>query len=123
MEIDLLGDEILGYTGQDAISILLERKSGHIKKAFYRSDIGYIDLIWGDDTCGLKHIIIQRDRQGINPLEFLSDIEDVINNGVMSLNKKGRYEILYNGKIAVISPELRGIKLVFLLTAYKTRKK
>ena len=119
----LLGDEIKGVSGQDAVNVLLEKKSGHVKAAFIREDIGTIDLIWGDETCGLCHIIKQREKQGTDPTEFLSDIEDVITYGIISKNRKGRFEIFYNRKIAIVSPELRGNKLTFLLTAYKTRKK
>ena len=118
-----LGEEIRGVKGQDAIYALIKRQAGYVKNAFRRDDIGYINLIWGDESCGLMHIINQRKKQGINAMEFLSDIESVIINGVMSKNKKGRFELLYKNRIAIISPELRGNKMTFLLTAYKTRKK
>ncbi len=120
---ELMGEEIKGVKGQEAINTLLEKKSGHVKGAFERKDTGAIDLIWGDETCGLKHIIQQREKQGINSKNFLSDLGEVINNGKLSKNDRGRFEILYNGRIAIISPELRGNKVTFLLTAYKTRKK
>ena len=119
----LLGEEIKNVKGQEAVNVLLEKKRGHVKAAFIRDDIGTIDLIWGDETCGLCHIIKRREMQGINPIEFLSDIEDVITYGTISKNSKGRFEIFFNKKVAVVSPELRNNKLTFLLTAYKTRKK
>ena len=119
----LLGEETKDVKGQEAVNALLKKKGGHVKAAFTRDDIGAIDLIWGDETCGLCHIIKQRETQGIDPAEFLSDIEDVINYGTISKNSKGRFEIFYNKKIAIVSPELRNNKLTFLLTAYKTRKK
>ncbi len=53
----LLGKEYKGFKGQDAINKLLAEKQGHIKAAFTRSDIGDIDLLWGNDDIGLQHII------------------------------------------------------------------
>lgn len=120
---ELMGTEYTGYQGQEAINKLLQEKKGHIKNAFTREDIGGIDLIWGDDTAGLKHIIQQREKQNVNSSEFLTNLSDVIEKGRISKNAKGRFELLHNGKIAVISPELRGKEITFLLTAYKTRKK
>ncbi len=120
---ELLGPEYVGYKGQKALEKLLKERKGHIKAAFTREGLGDIDLIWGDDTVGLAHIIKQRQKQNIDVAEFFSDLGDVIENGRISKGREGKFEILHNGKLAVISPELRGNKLSFLLTAFKTRKK
>ena len=120
---ELLGPEYVGYKGQKALEKLLKERKGHIKAAFTREGLGDIDLIWGDDTAGLAHIIKQRQKQNIDVAEFFSDLGDVIENGRISKGREGKFEILHNGKLAVISPELRGNKLSFLLTAFKTRKK
>jgi len=120
----LLGQEHKGVRGQEAIDKLLQEKKGHVKGAFKRDDLGNIDLLWGDDSFGLQHIIKRREEQKIDPNRFVSDLSDVIENGKMSINQKtGRFEILSNGKMAVVSPELRGNKLTFLLTAFKSNKK
>ena len=58
-------------TGQKAIEKLVNDNTGNISKAFYRKDIGNIDLIWGDDNKGLKHIIDRRKSQNINIDEFV----------------------------------------------------
>ena len=119
----LLGEEIKGVKGQEAINALLEKKSGHVKSAFSRKDTGDIDLIWGDKGKGLCHIIERRKEQGIDTKSFLNDLGDVIEKGqLVRTNEKGRYEIFYNGKMAIIEPELTNGKLTFLLTAYKRRK-
>ena len=122
----LIGKEYKGYTGQDAINKLLEEKNGHIKNAYNREDIGAIDLIWGDDSAGLQHIIKQRTAQGFTQEKlsiFLSELSDVIVSGNLVKNSRGTFEITHNGKIAVVSPELHGNKLMFLLTAFKRRTK
>lgn len=39
---------------QEAVNHLLETKSGQVQGAFYRQDLGDIDLVWGNDEIGLK---------------------------------------------------------------------
>ena len=119
----LLGAEYKGVKGQDAVNKLLREKQGHVKGAFHREDIGDIDLIWGDDTCGLQHIIKRREEQGINAREFVKDLAEVVEKGkYIRRNAKGNFELLHNGKMAVVAPELHGNKLTFLVTAFKTRR-
>ena len=117
----LLGEEYKDVKGQDAVNKLLREKQGHVKGAFYREDIGDIDLIWGDDTCGLQHILSRREEQGINAREFVQDLAEVVEKGqYRRRNDRGNFEFLHGRKMAVISPELRGNKLTFLVTAFKT---
>lgn len=123
---NLIGKEYKGYTGQAAIKKLLQEQNGHIKNAFTREDIGGIDLVWGDDTAGLQHIIKQRSEQGFSKEkleDLLFNLEDVISSGTILKNTKGTFEIFKQGKVAIVSPELRGNHLTFLLTAYKSRSK
>jgi hypothetical protein len=121
---DLMGKEFNGVRGAEAVNMLLKEKRGHVKSAFHRNDIGDIDLVWGNEYFGLCHIIRRREEQGIEPNKFLSDITDVIEKGVIrKQNDRGNFEIRHNGKIAIISPELAGNKITFLLTAFKTRYK
>ena len=117
----LLGEEYKDVKGQDAVNKLLREKQGHVKGAFHRKDIGDIDLIWADDTCGLQHILKRREEQGINAREFVKDLAEVVEKGsYRKQNKRGNYELLYNGKMAIVSPELQGNKMTFLVTAFKT---
>ena len=120
----IYGKEYKGYKGQLAVEKLLKEKQGHIKNAFYREDIGGIDLIWGNDYMGLQHIIERRAEQGIDVQSFLNDITDVIQTGnFRKKNSRGNFEFISNGKIAVIAPEFKGHKITFLLTAFKTHSK
>lgn len=120
----LLGEEFKGYKGQAAIDKLLQEKRGYVKGAFHRDDIGDIDLLWGNDNLGLQHIVRRRQDQGIDAGNFLQDITDVIQSGnFRKKNDRGNFEFMKNGKIAVISPELWGNKITFLLTAFKTHSK
>lgn len=120
----LLGEEIKGVKGQEAINALLEKQAGHVKGAFNRPDIGDIDLIWGDDYKGIKHIIKQREKQNIDTKTFFKDLGEVIEKGDIRISpEKGNFELLYNGKMAIIAPTLENNKMNFLLTAFKTSRK
>ncbi|WP_196761962.1 anti-CBASS protein Acb1 family protein [Eikenella corrodens] len=117
-----LGTEYQGK-GKDAVQKLRQEKNGYIKGAFHRSDIGDIALVWGNDDVGLKHIIRRREEQGIDIDLFLEDIDEVIENGnIQKSQETGNFEIWHNKKMAVISPEFKGNQLMFLLTAFKSRK-
>lgn len=116
----LLGENFEGYKGQKAIYKLLIEKRGHIKDAFYRDEIGSISLLWGDDTLGLQHIIKEREKQGINIDDFLSDITDVIEKGkFLKINTKGRHEFKLGNKVVIIETREINKNITFLLTAYK----
>nr|DAR03596.1 MAG TPA: portal [Caudoviricetes sp.] len=117
-----LGTEYQGK-GKDAVQKLRQEKNGYIKGAFHRSDIGDIALVWGNDDVGLKHIIRRREEQGIDVDLFLEDIDEVIEKGnIQKSQETGNFEIWHNKKMAIISPEFKGNQLMFLLTAFKSRK-
>ena len=121
---NLLGEEFKGYKGQDAIDKLLKEKRGHVKGAFHREDIGDIDLLWGNDYMGLQHIIKQREKQGINANEFVSQLTDIVNKGKYhKRNDRGNFEFLHKGKMVIIAPEYHGNRITYILTAYKTNIK
>lgn len=122
-EIDALyGEEFTGYKGQAAVDKLLKEKHGHVKAAFHREDMGDIDLLWGNDYLGLQHIIKHREEQGINAIEFMKDLAEVVEKGKFyKMGNNGTFEFWYNGKSVVISPEYHKHKVTYLLTAYKKK--
>lgn len=121
--LDDLGPEYTKVKGQDAIRFLLKQGKGWVRDAFTRDDIGGISLIWGNDNMGLQHIIKRRTEQNIDIAEFLRDLGEVIEKGAnIRKNDRGRFEIRYGNKIAVIEPEITNGKLTFLLTAFKGRE-
>lgn len=120
----LLGEEFKGVKGQAAVDKLMQEKHGHVKGAFHREDMGAIDLIWGSDTVGLKHIIKQREKQSINAQEFVRTLAETVEKGKFyKKNNRGDFEFVHNGKLAIIAVEYHGSQLTYLLTAYKTRIK
>ncbi len=78
----------------EAIRFLMKNKKGECVKAFYREDIGFIDLVWGRNDrvtnkgYGLKHIIEKHGREfeeaGVELPEFLSKI---IEKGIINQEK------------------------------------
>ena len=124
----MLGEEFKGYKGNEAVDKLLQEKRGYIKDAFHNEAFGDIALIYGDDGCGLCHIIKQRKQQGFTDEKIKSllyNLGDVITHGTVgqSKNGQGTFEIFKDGEVAVISPTLRGNDFTFVLTAYKSRRK
>ena len=116
-----MGIEYAGIKGQAAVDKLMSEKQGHVKEAFYRNDIGGIDLFWGDETAGLLHIINERKARGVSPAVFLCDLSKVVENGVLQRNKKytDRVNIVYGKKMAVIIFELRNEEVTAVLTAFQ----
>ena len=121
---ELLGEEFKGYKGQQAVDKLMKEKRGHVKGAFHRDDIGDFDLLWGNDSLGLQHILMRRKEQGIDGKDFVSDLANVVQHGAFrKKNDRGNFEFFHKGKVAVVSPELWGNKITFLVTAFKTHSK
>lgn len=119
----LLGKEYTGVKGQAAVEKLLREKQGYIKGAFHRDDIGDIALVWGNEKFGLQHIVKRRTEQGMDAVEFLSDLTDVVEQGRFAkTNGKGRYEVYQERKVAVIEPDKINGKITMLITAFKRRK-
>ena len=116
---ELLGKEHTGVKGIAAIEKLLQERSGHVKNAFKRKEIGYIDLIWGDGEVGLQHIIERRNEQGFDGESFLYEIPNVIRQGNIRKQPSGAFAIEYGGVKAIVAPSLRGSNIQFLLTAFE----
>lgn len=115
---DFYGEEFKDVKGKDAIDKLMTEKRGHVKAAFTRSDIGDIDLIWGNDGMGLAHIIKRR-KETKQPLgKLLSSLTEVIENGELNQDPDGRFVIRYKQKRAIIEPKLKNGEIKFLFTAY-----
>ena len=58
--------ELYKVKSKGAIETLLTAKMGHIQGAFHRKELGDIDLVWGDSSFGLAHIIERRMQDFIN---------------------------------------------------------
>lgn len=67
----------------EAAKHLLAEQTGYYKDVFYSPIIGNVDLIWGDEIKGLRHIIerhINKYNDFVSLEEAISVIDDVISN-------------------------------------------
>ena len=124
-----MGKEYKGYKGQAAIDKLMHEKQGHVKGAFHREDIGEIDLLWGNDNIGLKHIITQREKEKEGHVEeILNHLSTAIEKGEFKKrNDRGNFEFVYKVNNAqyktIIAPEYHNHKITYVLTAFRRGKK
>jgi len=118
---ELMGREYEGVRGQAAVELLVQEKQGRVKDAFYRDDIGGIDLFWGDDFAGLCHIIKNRKARGEDPKKILALLTRIVEKGTLVENQKyrDRINVAYDNKVAVISFELRKTETTAILTAFQ----
>ena len=90
---------------KEAVEFLMKHKSGDLLGVFHRSDVGDIDLVWGDDDKGLQHIINGHilvkdpDFKNINEAIFL--IDDIVKNG--KVVKEGEAKIVFGRMVIGLS--------------------
>ena len=116
---------------KDAIRFLLKQQEGECIKALHRHDIGYIDIIWGENDqnnkgYGLKHII---EKHGSDIEELGFKIEDFIpivvqygefNEVVSDAGKKVFESRMFR---FVVATNFEGRHKQWLLTSFDLRKK
>lgn len=124
-DIKTLGKEYTGVKGQDAVDLLMRERQGFVRRAFNREDVGDIALAWGEagrehteEGFGLAHILRRRREEKQSVKGVLSSLTEVIEKGVLSEADKGRWQIDYKGKKAVIEPKFFGKDFQILITAF-----
>jgi hypothetical protein len=118
---EYMGEEYIGISGDVAINKLLKEKRGFVKNAFERREIGEIYLVWGDDSGGLQHIIKQRTKQNIDGIQLIRRIPQIVDNGTLEQDKYGLHIDYLNQRVA-ISTKLRGLDILWIVTAYELDK-
>ncbi|WP_459177977.1 putative barnase/colicin E5 family endoribonuclease, partial [Helicobacter trogontum] len=70
------------HSGESAIAKLLAERQGQVAGAFYRKELGDIDLVWGDSKMGLAHILERRTddfiKQGLSKEEAQTKARELI---------------------------------------------
>jgi hypothetical protein len=113
---------------KEAIKHLVKVKKGQCTNALYRDDIGYIDIVWGENDkdnkgFGLKHIIEKHGRE-IQQLGF--DVQDfipiVVQFGELKISRE-KDKIYLEGKKfrVVIKTTWNNKEKKFLLSAFDLR--
>ena len=126
---EFFGKEHKGVKGMAAVEKLLQEQNGHVKAAFYRKEVGDIDLPWGDESGGLAHVIKRRDEKRadgvgtISGIEMVKKIPDIVENGVFSMDDIGRLKIEKDGFRVGIAPAYLGEKVNWVVTAMEIIKK
>lgn len=115
-----------------AIKHLKKVKNGECVNALYRSDIGYIDIVWGENDVktnkgfGLKHII-EKNGAEIKNLGF--EVEDfipiIIEFGELKQKKSQKEKIVFEGKMFrfIVKTVWNGKNKKLLLSAFDLTKK
>ncbi|EBD1777526.1 DUF3519 domain-containing protein [Campylobacter jejuni] len=110
-----------GFKGKEAVLKLLEEKGGQVKGAFYKEGLGEIDLVWGDDSFGLKHIL---NKHGGEFENLARELSEAVENGKIVKDDKGRLRLEYENKIVGIKDNWKGEKTNhWVVTAYVKKEK
>ena len=114
-----------------AIKHLRKVKKGECVNALFREDVGYIDIVWGENDpitnkgYGLKHII-EKHGKDIEKLGFKLDvfIPVIVQYGNFNEKKSEPHKKVYDGEyfrfVIAITPQY---SKNWLLTAFNLRKK
>ncbi|EMJ0666688.1 hypothetical protein V7J24_001691, partial [Campylobacter upsaliensis] len=99
---------------------LLEEQRGQVKGAFYKEGLGEIDLVWGDENFGLRHILEQRTKQWgeEKALKFISHLNENIEKGQIVEVQKGRAAIKTDLTTIILDKKENNN---FVLTAFRDR--
>jgi hypothetical protein len=113
------GDIYSGIVGDEAIQFLLSVRSGEVRAAFHRPDIGDIDLIWGQggaDGYGLAKIVEKHP-------EAIFLLSRSVEGGVVVKELPDRKIIVFyeNGQKSVIDLRYKEKAKTWLVTSYIPR--
>ena len=120
---EFFGMRYTGVKGIDAVNLLLKERQGHVKGAFYRKEIGDIDLVWGDENGGLAHVIKRRDeikgqRKGtISGIEMAKKIPEIVASGDFYIDKLNRPCFEQQGCRVAIKPNYDGERVNWVVSA------
>ncbi len=107
--------------GAQAVAKLLQEKRGQVAGAFYREDLGYIDLVWGDSKKGLAHILERRTQQygEQQALEFIHNLPRMLQEAKFYKELENKIELVTPTDMIVLGK--RGDNK-FILTGFKDRR-
>ena len=113
---------------KEAFWFLINRQEGDARAVFTRNDIGDIDLVWGDENCGVRHILVkhinERDFPTVN--QMIEEVSNIILYGHISYDNPDKAILQNDGYIVAIRKNYRidGKKLEtqnWILTAYSKK--
>ncbi|MBQ8271167.1 MAG: hypothetical protein IJZ22_08215 [Bacteroidaceae bacterium] len=115
---------------EEAFDFLVKEGTGDATAVFERSDIGEIDLVWGDEKGGLRHIIEKHTGEGKSFSTYddaKNSIADILKNGDVVFSNGDKIVIKKGHKLITLRKNVRekGKKTAdknWVLTAYDETK-
>lgn len=125
-----LGNVYSSFKGKpkEAFWFLINRQEGDVRAVFTRDDIGDIDLVWGDENCGVRHILVkhinEKDFPTVN--QMIEAVTNIILHGYLSFDNPDKAVLQKDGYVVAIRKNYRidGKKLEtqnWVLTAYSKK--
>ncbi|MDL0104322.1 hypothetical protein NYG89_08675, partial [Campylobacter felis] len=93
---------------------------GQVAGAFYKEGLGDIDVVWGDENFGLRHII---EKHGGEFEDIALQLSEAMENGVLKKQNEVRSRIEYGNFVIGLSGEFKGEKRAFIITAFNRKGK
>ncbi|EAK3283121.1 hypothetical protein CYI57_08600, partial [Campylobacter upsaliensis] len=91
---------------------------GQVAGAFYKEGLGEIDLVWGDENFGLRHIL---NKHGDEFEDIAAELDEIIAKGVLEKGEH-RYFIKHNDYKGMIALDYKGKESnAWILTLYKDK--
>ena len=111
---------------EEAFNFLISNQGGDLLGVFHREELGDIDLVWGDESGGLKHIILKHigdNKSFSNTEEAMMVINSVIESGEVVHETIDKAVLQKENKLVTIRRNYRenGKKIAdknWVLTAY-----
>ena len=94
---------------REAFWFLIDHQEGDLRGVFSRNDVGDIDLVWGDDYCGVRHILLKhinsRDFPTVN--QMIDTVTGIVLNGSITYDNPDKVVLKKEGYVAVIRKNYR----------------
>lgn len=111
---------------QDAVDFLLKKQEGHVQGAFYHPELGLIDLVWGDEKSGLKHIKERRIEQWGEEIfnKWVKHLAEIVETGIIdkTIKNETRVVLISPKSSAVIELTYNSIDRHWLMSAFIDRR-
>lgn len=95
---------------KEAFNFLTAQKGGDLLGVFHRNEVGDIDLVWGNNSGGWKHILnkhVGKGKSFANIEEAARAINDIINNGKVDFENGDKIVFLKDNKKVTIRKNFR----------------
>lgn len=109
---------------REAIRFLMKKKNGEFPNALYREDIGFVDIVWGnEDRFGLSHIIKEHEKE-LEELHYTIDnfIPIIFSLGIYSESKReNKIKLETENFLLIIKTKWNQTNKRFVMSAFDLR--